>query len=61
MVTGFLPVEKPNDVGALALEFRSAVGAIAEYERVQDVIHSAPHESVNCIGLEIKTLHFVYF
>jgi hypothetical protein len=40
----FPPMEKPDNVGALAVEFRSAAGAIVEYERVEDVICSAPHE-----------------
>jgi hypothetical protein len=44
MATGFPPVEEPNDVDALAVEFRDAVGAIAEFKRVEDVIRSAPHD-----------------
>ena len=44
MATGFSPVEEPNDVGALAMEFRGAAGTIAESERVEDVIRSAPHD-----------------
>ena len=43
MAIEFPPVEEPDDVGALAVEFRGAVGAIAESERVEDVIRSAPH------------------
>ena len=42
MAIGFPPVERPDDVGALAVEFRGAVGAITESERVEDVIRSAP-------------------
>jgi hypothetical protein len=44
MATRFPPVEEPNDVSALAMEFREAAGAIAEFERVEDVIRSAPHD-----------------
>ena len=44
MMTGFPLVEKMEDIGALVVEFRSAAGAITEYERVEDVIRSAPHE-----------------
>ena len=44
MAIGFLLVEEPNDVGALAMEFRGAAGAIAKSERVEDVIRSAPHD-----------------
>ena len=43
MAIGFPPVEEPDDVGALAVEFRGTAGAIAESERVEDVIRSAPH------------------
>jgi hypothetical protein len=43
MAIGFLVVEKPDDIGALAMEFRGAARAIAESERVEDVIHSTPH------------------
>jgi hypothetical protein len=42
--SGFSPVERPDDVSALAMEFRGAAGAIAKYERVEDVIRSAPHD-----------------
>lgn len=44
MAIGFPPTEKPDDISALAVEFRSAAGAIVEYEKVEDVIRSAPHE-----------------
>ena len=44
MAIEFPPVEEPDDVGALAVEFRGAVGAIAESERVEDVIRSTPHD-----------------
>ena len=44
MAIGFPPVEEPDNVGALAVEFRDAAGAIAESERVEDVIRSAPHD-----------------
>jgi hypothetical protein len=44
MAIGFSPVERPDDVIALAMEFRGAAGAIAKYERVEDVIRSAPHD-----------------
>ena len=44
MATRFPPVEKPKDVDALAMEFKSAMGAIAEYEGVEDVIRSAPYD-----------------
>jgi hypothetical protein len=38
MANEFPPMERPNDVSVLAMEFRGMVGAIAEYERVKDVI-----------------------
>jgi hypothetical protein len=38
------PVERPDDVSALAVEFRGIMSAIAEYEREEDVIRSAPHD-----------------
>ena len=38
MAIGFPPVEEPNKVGALAVEFKDMAGAIAEFERVEDVI-----------------------
>jgi len=44
MAIEFPPVEEPDDVGALAVEFRGAVGAIAESERAEDVIRSTPHD-----------------
>jgi hypothetical protein len=44
MAIGFLLVERPNDVGVLAMEFRGMVGAIIKYERVEDVIQSPPHD-----------------
>jgi hypothetical protein len=44
MVIGFPPVEEPTDVGALAVEFRGTAGAVAESERVEDVIRYAPHD-----------------
>jgi hypothetical protein len=44
MVIGFPLVEERDDVGALAMEFRGAEGAIAETERVEDVIRYAPHD-----------------
>jgi len=44
MAIEFPPVEEPDDVGALAVEFRGAVGAIAESKRVVDVIHSSPYD-----------------
>ena len=44
MAIEFPPMEEPNNVGALAMEFRGAVGAIAESERVEDVIRFAPHD-----------------
>jgi len=42
MAIGFPLVEEPDEVGALAMEFRDVEGTIAEFERVEDVIHSAP-------------------
>jgi hypothetical protein len=36
-------MEEPGVAGALAVEFRGAEGAIAESERVEDVIRSTPH------------------
>jgi hypothetical protein len=44
MAIGFPPVEEPDDIDAWAVEFRGAASAIAKYERVEDVIHSAPHD-----------------
>jgi hypothetical protein len=44
MATRFPLVEKLEDVEALAVEFKSAVGAITEYEGVEDVIHSASYD-----------------
>ena len=44
MTIGVSPVERPNNVGALAVEFRGTMGAIAEYDRVEDVIRSAPDD-----------------
>ena len=44
MAIGFPPVEEPDDVGALVMELRGTTGAIAESERVEDVICSAPHD-----------------
>ena len=44
MAIGFPPVKRPDDVGALAVEFRGAAGAIAESERVEDVIRSTPYD-----------------
>ena len=44
MASGFPPMEKPDDAGVLAMEFRGAAGAIVESERVEDVIRSAPHD-----------------
>ena len=44
MAIGFPSVEKPEDIDALAMEFKSAAGAIAEYEGVEDVIRSAPYD-----------------
>jgi hypothetical protein len=44
MAIRFPLVERPNDVGALATEFRGVMGANAEYERVEDVIQSTPHD-----------------
>ena len=44
MAIGFPPVEEPNKVGALAVEFKDMAGAIAEFERVEDVIRSAPRD-----------------
>jgi hypothetical protein len=44
MAIGFPLVKRPYDVGALAVEFRGVAGAIAEYERVEDVISSAPYD-----------------
>jgi hypothetical protein len=38
------PVERPDDVSTLAMEFRGAVGAIVESGRVEDVIRSSPHD-----------------
>ena len=38
MATGFLPMERLDDVGVLAMEFKGVAGAIAESERVEDVI-----------------------
>ena len=44
MSIGFPPMERPDDVGALAVEFRGAAGTIAEYERVEDVTRSTPYD-----------------
>jgi hypothetical protein len=44
MAIEFFLVERPDDVGALTMEFRGAAGTVAEYERVDDVIRSAPHD-----------------
>ena len=44
MAIGFPLVESPNDVDALAMEFRGVAGAIAESKRVEDVIRSAPYD-----------------
>jgi hypothetical protein len=44
MAIRFAPVERPNDVSALAGEFMGAAGAIAESERVEDVICFAPYD-----------------
>jgi hypothetical protein len=44
MAIKFLLVERPDDVGALAMEFRGTAGTIAKYERIDDVIRSAPHD-----------------
>jgi hypothetical protein len=44
MAIEFPPMERPDDVSVLAMEFRGTVGAIADYERVKDVIRSAPHD-----------------
>ena len=44
MAIGFPPAKKPDDVGALAVEFRGATGAIAKSKRVEDVIRSAPYD-----------------
>jgi hypothetical protein len=44
MAIGFPPVEEPDDIDAWAVEFRGAASAIAKYERVEDVIRSAPHD-----------------
>ena len=44
MAIGFPPVEEPDDVGTLAVEFRGTAGAIAESKRVEDVIRSTPHD-----------------
>jgi hypothetical protein len=44
MAIEFLLVERPDDVSALAMEFRGTAGTVAEYERVDDVIQSTPHD-----------------
>jgi hypothetical protein len=44
MAIGFPPMERLDDVGALALEFRGTISAIAESERVKDVIRFAPYD-----------------
>jgi hypothetical protein len=44
MVSRFLVMERPDDAGTLAMKFRGAAGAIAEFERVEDVICSTPHD-----------------
>ena len=44
MAIGFPLVEEPDEVGALAMEFRDVEGTIAEFERVEDVIRSAPRD-----------------
>jgi hypothetical protein len=44
MAIEFLTGERPDDVGALALEFRGTAGAFTESERVEDVIRSAPYD-----------------
>jgi hypothetical protein len=44
MVSRFLAMERLDDANTLAMKFRGAVGAIAEFERVEDVICSTPHD-----------------
>ena len=44
MAIRFPPMEEPDDVNALAVEFRGATGTIAESKRVEDVIRSAPYD-----------------
>lgn len=44
MASGFPPMDKPGDASALAIEFRDAAGAIAEFKRIEDMICSVPHE-----------------
>jgi hypothetical protein len=44
MAIEFPTGERPDDVGALALEFRGTAGAFTESERVEDVIRSAPYD-----------------
>jgi hypothetical protein len=41
MASGCPPMEKPDDIGALAVEFRVAAGAIAKFESIEDIICSA--------------------
>jgi hypothetical protein len=44
MAIGFPPIEGPDDVVALVVDFRGVVGTTAESERVEDVIRSAPYD-----------------
>jgi hypothetical protein len=44
MVSRFPAMERLDDVGTLAMKFRGVAGAIAEFERVEDVIYLAPHD-----------------
>lgn len=44
MASACPPMEKPDDIGALAMEFRGAAGAIAEFESIEDIIRSTPRD-----------------
>lgn len=44
MATRFPPMEKLEDADGLAMEFKSIVGAIPDYEGVEDVFGSAPYD-----------------
>ena len=44
MAIRFPLAKRPDDVGALAMEFKGATGAIAKSERVEDVIRSSHHD-----------------
>lgn len=44
MASSFLPGLDQDGAGNLTVGFKDAAGAIADIERVEDIIHSGPHE-----------------